>query len=168
MTPAMVIDTNVIEHVFDSVVNGDGHVERFFQKFTRQKKALCLDRPPDGQKSRILSEYQHRMQFHARQIDEHGQMTQWLRYIFVLADRIDTPVNLADALGRNVAQHMNRVQAERSDQIFVYVACRLDSVMVSNNTRHVTNLRPQLRRAARSVHSNNTDFVSSSDAEASM
>jgi len=168
MTPAMVLDTNVLEHAFNPVVNGDGHVENLLKKFTQQRKKLCLDRPAAGKKSRILEEYDHRLQFHKKKIAEQGQMTQWLRYILVLADREDTPVNLADGLGVRVAGHMDRVQAERSDQLFVYVACRLNSVMVSNNSRHVTDLRTELRRAARSVHNNETDFVSSIEAEASM
>jgi len=63
---------------------------------------------------------------------------------------------------------MNRVRAERSDQVFVYVACVLNSVMVSNDARHVTNLRSGLRQAARTVGSNDTDFLSSLQAEARM
>jgi hypothetical protein len=168
MTEAMVIDTNVLEHVFDAARNADGHLERLLRKFAEQKRKLCLDRPVAGGQSRIMGEYNHRLQFHLKAIHEQGHIAQWLRYLLLLAERVDAPVNLSDALGTRVAAQMNRVRAERSDQVFVYIACVLDSVMVSNNSRHVTDLRRALRRCARSVGSDNTDFLSSPQAEAAM
>ena len=168
MTEAMVIDTNVLEHVFDPSRNADGHLERLLRKFSEQTRKLCIDRPVAGRKSRIIQEYNHRLQFHLKAMDERGQLAQWLRYLLVLAERVDAPANLRDGLGSRLVPKMNRVGAERSDQVFVYVACVLDSVMVSNNSRHVTDLRLDLRRCARSIGSNNTDFLSSVQAEAVM
>ncbi len=168
MTEAMVIDTNVLEHVFDPIMNGDGHVERLLRKFAEQKHKLCVDRAAPGRKSSIIAEYEHRLQARWRTMDEQGEIAQWLRYLVVYAERMDTAVNLADHLGKLIVPQMNRVRAERSDQRFVYVACALNSVMVSNNSRHVTNLRQGLRRAARSIRSNETDFLSSQQAEAGM
>jgi hypothetical protein len=168
MTDAMVIDTNVLEHVFHPIINGDGHIERLLRKFSEQRHKLCIDRPPAGQRSRIIEEYNHRLRFHLRGMQERGQVTQWLRYVLVLAERVDTPVDLSDKLGRFIVPQMDSVRAERSDQIFVYVACALDSVMVSNNSRHVTDIRVGLRRAARKVGSKNTEFFSSAEAEGIM
>jgi len=168
MTEAMVIDTNVLEHVFHPIINADGHVERLLRKFSEQRRKLCTDRPSGTQRSRVMEEYKHRLQFHLRGMQERGQVTQWLRYVLVLAERVDTPVDLSDNLGRSVVPQMDSVGAERSDQIFVYVACKLDSVMVSNNSRHVTDIKVGLRRAARKVGSNNTEFLSSTEAEVAM
>ena len=95
-------------------------------------------------------------------------MAQWLRYLLFLAEKVDTPVDLSDRLGSFLVREMNRVGAERSDQRFVYVACALNSVMVSNNARHVTDIRSGLRRAARKVGSDSTDFLSSRQAEVTM
>jgi hypothetical protein len=168
MTPAMVVDTNVLEHALDPVRNADGHLERLLRKFTEQKRKLCVDRVAPAGGSRILAEYKHRLQFHLSAMDEQGQITQWVRYLVNYAERIETKVNLADQLGKLIVPQMNRVKAERSDQHFVYVACALNSVMVSNNSCHVTDLRNGLRRAARKVGSDDTDFVSSLQAEAGM
>jgi hypothetical protein len=101
-------------------------------------------------------------------MDEQGQIIQWLRYLMDYAERVETTVNLADRLGKLIVPQMNRVLAERSDHRFVYVACALNSVMVSNNARHVTDIRSGLRRAARKVGSNSTDFLSSLQAEVTM
>ncbi len=168
MTEAMVIDTNVLEHAFDPTMNRDGHVERLLRKFSEQKRKLCIDRAAPTQKSRIIAEYQHRLQYHLHALEERGQLSQWLRYLTVLAERVDITVNLADALGVQIVQQMKPVGAEVSDRIFVYVACKLDSVMVSNNHRHVTDLRSELIKAARKIRSKNTDFLSSAEAEATM
>jgi hypothetical protein len=168
MTPGMVVDTNVLEHAFDRVINADGHVERLLRKFTEQKRKLCIDRVAPEGGSRILAEYKHRLQFRLRAMDEQGQVTQWVRYLLNFAERVETKVNLTDQLGKLIVPLMNRVEAERSDQHFVYVACALNSVMVSNNSCHVTDLRNALRRAARKVGSNDTDFLSSLQAEAGM
>ena len=162
------IDTNVLEHAFDVAKNSDGHLDRLLRKFAEQKRKLCLDRPVGGRQSRIMEEYNHRLQFHLKAMHEQGQILQWLRYLLVHAERLDVPVDLSDALGSCLVPQMNRVLAERSDQLFVYVACALDSVMVSNNSRHVTDLRPGLRRCARRAGCNNTDFLSSLQAEAAM
>lgn len=168
MTDAMVVDTNVLEHVFHPVINGDGHVDRLLRKFSEQKRKLCTDRPPASQRSRIMDEYNHRLRFHLRAMEERGQVTQWLRYLLVLAERVDTPVDLSDKLGGLIVPQMDAVGAERSDQVFVYVACALNSVMISNNAQHVTDIRTELRRAARKIRSRDTDFLTSQQAEAGM
>ena len=168
MTEAMVIDTNVLEHVFDPANNTNGHIERFLEKFTRQRKKLCIDGVDGSGKSRILDEYKHRLGARLSKMDEQDRLLHCLRYFLLQADRVAAQVNLADGLGSCLVPKMNRVMAERSDQVFVYVACALDSVMVSNNRRHVTDLRQGLRQCARKARSNNSDFVSSVDAEAAM
>lgn len=168
MTPAMVVDTNVLEHALDPIINADGHLERLLKKFTQQKRKLCVDRIAAGGGSRILAEYKHRLQFHLSEMDEQGQITQWLRYLVNYAERVETTVDLTDRLGKLIVPQMNRVGAERSDHRFVYVACALNSVMVSNNSYHVTDLRKGLRGAARKVGSDDTDFLSSVQAEAGM
>lgn len=168
MTEAMVIDTNVLEHVFNPEINHDHHIERLLKKFAEQRRKLCIDRPKPTQKSRIIGEYESRLQFHLRALEDQGHIAQWFRYLLVLAERVDTPVDLTDNLGAQIVGHMKSVGAEVTDRIFVYVACNLDSVMVSNNSRHVTNLRRELRRAARRVGSKSTDFLSSVEAEADM
>jgi hypothetical protein len=168
MTEAMVVDTNVLEHVFDPIMNGDGHVERLLRKFTEQRRKLCVDTPTTNQKSTIIAEYEHRLQSRWKTMDEQGQIIQWLRYIVIYAERVGTAVDLADRLGKLIVPQMNRVGAERSDQRFVYVACALNSVMISNNARHVTNLRTGLRKAARKIHCTDTDFLTSQEAEAGM
>ncbi len=168
MTEALVIDTNVIEHVFNPAMNVNGHIESLLRKFSEQRRKLCLDRPKEGKQSRIFAEYQHRLQFYSKKMEDIGLVSHWIRYLVLFADRIDAPVDLSDKLGKHFVPAMKAVKAETSDQIFVYVACALDSVMVSNNSLHVTDIREHLQAAAQKVGSHNTDFISSIEADAAM
>ena len=168
MTEAMVIDTNVLEHVLDPVINSDEHLDRLLRKFSEQRRKLCIDSLSQNRGSKILNEYNNRLQSRWKAMDERGQVAQWIRYVILYAERLATPVDLSDGLGSNIVPHMNRVGADRTDQTFVYVACKLNSVMVSNNARHITDLRSKLRRAAHRIRSNDTDFLSSVQAEDRM
>lgn len=168
MTEALVVDTNVLEHVFHPTINRDGHINSFLRKFALQKRKLCVDKPKGQQSGRIIREYKHRLQFHRRALDEEQHVLQWLRYLLEFAERVDAHVDFASPLGKSVCQEMDKVKAERSDQVFVYVACALDSVMVSNNTKHVTGIRAQLKACAQKAGSHRTDFVSSTHANGEM
>jgi len=170
MTSTLVIDTNVLEYLFDDAThNADGHIDEFLKAFVEKRRNIGLDRPAAGQSSRIIGEYKHRLQYHLKQASDQTLRTQWLRYVLEFADRIDVPVNLADSLGKCIRSkigHRTRVRAETSDQLFVYVASALDCVMVSDNKAHINHHAKQLRRCARSHDSNNTDFLSSVEAAA--
>ena len=168
MTESNVVDTNVLEHVFEPTINANRHIDRLLEKFVAQKRILCIDSPPEKTKSRIIAEYNNRLKERLKTMDEQDQRVIWLRYLLLYADRRTIAVDLSDQLGYQIVPHMDKVGAERSDQVFVYVACALDCVMISNNKNHITNLRAKLRKAARKHGSDNTDFLSSTDAEAGM
>ncbi|MDD5706080.1 MAG: hypothetical protein PHR35_09150 [Kiritimatiellae bacterium] len=168
MTDAMVFDANVLEHLFDPCLNADRHIDSLLRKCAQQQKKLGIDRPAAGTKGRIIAEYEHRLQFHRHAIEEDQLRSQWLRYLLVLAERVDVTVDLADGLGTCIAATLNRVGAERSDHVYAYVACALNSVMVSDDDRHITRQRNNLRRCAHRAGSNDTDFVSSNVAESMM
>ena len=165
MTEAIVVDTCVLEHLFHPGWNSDEHIDRLLEKIVRHKKRICLDEPVGTRKSRMLQEYEHRMQDHWAHASERGNCLQWLRYLIYQGERLQTRVDLADALGRCLVPHLNRVSAERSDHVFVYVACALDSSMISNNARHITDPGHHFRQCARKAGHDHTEFVSSSEAE---
>lgn len=165
MTESIVVDTCVLEHLFNPDWNGDEHIDRLLEKIVRQTKRICMDKPAGTRKSRMLQEYEHRMQEHWQHATERGNCLQWLRYIIYLGERLETQVNLADELGSCVVPHLNRAGAERSDHVFVYVACALDSSMISNNAAHITDQASQFRRCARRYGSRHTEFLCSAEAE---
>lgn len=172
MTQVIVIDTNVLEYLFDDAThNSDGHIDSFLEAFVSKGKGLGLDSERDGKDSRILREYQNRLQYHIKQASEHGQRTNWLRYVLLNAPRVLAPVDLSDGLGKaisGVIGHMTCVKAETRDQRMVYVGIALDCVLVSDNPAHITNHATGLRRCARKNGSSNADFVSSAVAAASI
>jgi len=164
MTDALVIDTCVLEHLFNPDWNGDEHIDRLLKKIVELSKKICMDQPTENRKSRILQEYEHRLQNCWTRPDEKNRL-QWLRYVVYVGDRLKVKVDLADALGCCVVPHLNRVNAERSDHVFVCAACASDSSMISNNARHITNQCQHFCRCARTHGSRNTEFICSTEAE---
>ena len=164
MTDALVIDTCVLEHLFNPVWNGDEHIDRLLKKIAQRSKKICMDRPVGTRKSRMLQEYEHRLQGWWAKPDGKNRL-QWLRYVVYQGGRLPVEVNLADGLGCCVVPHLNRVRAERSDHVFVYAACASNSSMISNNARHITNLSQDLCKCARTHGSRNTEFICSAEAE---
>src|SRR5438045_1579675 len=114
MTDGVVVDTCVMEHLFNREWNGDGHIDRLLEKIARKGKRICMDAPVGNGKGRMLQEYEHRLQHHWERAAERGQLLQWLRYIVYLGERQLADVNLRDGLGSCVVPHLNRVRAERS------------------------------------------------------
>jgi len=152
-------------------VNHDGHIDRLLEKVAGQSKKICIDEPVGTRKSRIIQEYEHRLQNRWKQANERGNCLQWLRYVTQYAERRYTPVDLSNGLGSCIESkigYSTKVKAEDSDQVFVYVASALDSLMISNNRNHITNHAANLRKCAKHQGSHNTDFVSSVVAEASF
>jgi hypothetical protein len=164
MTEAIVVDTCVLEHLFNPDWNGNEHIDRLLRGIVRLNKKICMDRPAGTGKARMLQEYEHRLQHRWSQPDEKNRL-QWLRYVVYQGERLYADVNLRDALGCCVVPHLNRVRAERSDHVFVYVACALDSSMISNNATHITNQHTEFRRCARRHGSRSTEFICSAEAE---
>jgi hypothetical protein len=163
MTEAIVVDTCVLEHLFNPDWNGDGHIDFLLSGIVRLNKKICVDRPAGTRKSRILQEYEHRLQHRWSQPDEKNRL-QWLRYVVYQGERLYAEVNLRDALGCCIVAQLNRVSAERSDHVFVYVACALDSSMISNNAKHITTQAAGFCRCARRDGSDNTEFINSAAA----
>src|SRR5437899_1284088 len=61
MTEVLVIDTNVLEYLFNNRQNEDKHIDLFLEGVVRTQKRIGFDKASDGKKPRILSEYEHRL-----------------------------------------------------------------------------------------------------------
>ncbi len=163
---AMVIDTNVLEHAFNPTENRDGHIDTFLRKFAKLKLKIGIDKPGNPlDTSRIIKQYKHRLRTYLLREHEEGDRLYLLRYVIEFAEREESRVDFSDQLGRRIESVMSPVNAETHDKLFVYVACVLDRIMVSNDRGHVNNLRDQLRNCALVVNKHNTDFVNSVEAE---
>jgi hypothetical protein len=61
---------------------------------------------------------------------------------------------------------MDVVEAERSDQLIVFVACMLDSLCISNNYEHITDHEKSFVECAKRHVNNDPKFVKSMEAPA--
>jgi hypothetical protein len=154
------IDTNVFEHLFHPPNNVGDHIDILLRYLVKERVVLCLDK-----KGRIFGEYSHRLAPILRRLDETEKLS-LLRYFILFAQRRLEPVDFGDAL--MVAIEGVIRFAEPSDHVFVYVAIASDSILVSNNLRHITGHRNRLKRCATRHGSETTDFANSSDALAAL
>jgi hypothetical protein len=155
------IDTNVFVHLFNRQYNDDKHIDRLLGSLVARKVTLCIDKT-----SRILGEYQIHIVPLFRAASDEDLRIFWLRYFLLDGPKHEEPVDFGDAL--MVAIRGLIRAAEPSDHVFVYVAVSCDTVLVSNNPRHITNHRNHLRRCARRHGSDTTDFINSRDAVAAL
>ena len=138
------IDTSVLEHLLNPDWNGDGHIHDLLNKLIEID--VCLGRDSRG---RIQGEYRNRLEQRILAADEADSSALILRWAVLYAPTEEIEVDMSDALGKCIEPKMRARGAERSDQVIVYVAIRLNAPLISNNTKHINDLRTQLRKCAK-------------------
>ena len=155
------IDTNVFEHIFNPQQNTNNHIDSLLGCLAAKRVVLCMD-----DNNRIGDEYKHRLTPLLKAMSDQGQRLNLLRYFLVFAGRHLIPVDFSDALMKCIKMAISSTSpiAEASDRVFVYVAIASDTVLVSNNPRHINNRASQLKRCAKAYGSKGVDFVDSQQA----
>lgn len=151
------IDTNVFVHLFNPQNNADKHIDRLLASLVERQVMLCID-----DNSRILGEYQIHIVPLFKAASDQDLRIFWLRYFLIDAGKHVVAVNFGDALMVAIRRHIRF--AEPSDHVFVYVAVSSNTILVSNNPRHITDHRKNLRKCAKKHGSKTTDFVTSEQA----
>lgn len=151
------IDTNVFVHLFNPQNNRGNHIDKLLGSLVERRFGLCID-----DQERILGEYRIHIIPLFKKADDEGLRVFWLRYFLLDANKKIVAVEHADQLMTSIRRAIYR--AERSDHVFVYVAITTDTILISNNPRHITDHRQVLRKSARRHGSKTTDFVDSEQA----
>jgi hypothetical protein len=155
------VDTNVFVHLFNPRNNVDEHIDKLLGSLVDRRATLCVD-----DKGRMKGEYITHVVPLIRKAADQTLKVYWLRYLMEYNEWHSIPVDFGDELMVSIRRLL--VIAERSDHVFVYVAIGSNTVLVSNNPKHITNYRNELRRSARRYGSRNTDFVNSGQAVATF
>lgn len=158
----VVIDTNVFEHWFNPVWNGDSHVGRLLDGLVAQKRRLCVDAG-----KRIYAEYEHRLD-HYRNHPERTRFLLQLRGLMTIVPHETVAVDHGDGLAKCLGATMDKAGAEPSDKVFVYVACASDSLLISNNHSHINNHAKALKKCAKTHRETAPEFLDSKQVAAQM
>jgi len=155
---AITLDTCVLEHFFNPDWNGDGHISALLGKLLAARRSLCFD-----DQQRLAGEMHHRLSHYKqhREFQNFGRMLMGLLTLPKIEIKVEQGSSLMDCLSRNVGRG-----TEASDLVVVFVACATDTLLVSNNGRHITDRAARLRDCA-SAHAGTTpDFWNSATANA--
>ena len=128
---AVVIDTNIFEHLLNPKKNKEGHINSLLGHLQEKGVALLVD-----DRKRIAGEYGDRIVPIIRSTDDTRNEVHILRYWILGAPRLCIEI---DRTGDLMAA-IKRVIVERSevvDRIFVYVAFSQGKVLVSNDDVHI-------------------------------
>ena len=137
-------------------MNADGHVTALLTKVITQRRALCYD-----SKERMADELHH----HLEQYKNHSEMENFqfvLRGLGMLNReevKVEQRSGLMTCIDNCVPKH-----TEESDEVIIYVACMSETLLVSNNDRHITNFSGCLKKCAKKHGKTSPEFWNSKTA----
>src|SRR6266446_5471146 len=152
------IDTSVFKDYLNPEKNTNNHIDTLLAVLARKKYRLCVD-----EAKRIEGEYEAQLNPIIRNRDETDFARQMLQFWLVVNPKTPLPLDMDDDLMTQI----KRVILERKDsleRIFVYVAIRGNTRLVTNDATHILDRRRDLRKAAKKVSADQVDFLHSVDA----
>jgi hypothetical protein len=156
--PYIAIDTNIFEHLLNPDRNLGSHIDKLLGHLIRAQYQLLVDST-----KKIGNEYEQMIVPIIRNRDDTGQQLQLLRHWMKSEVRHMVDLTQTD----NLMQQIRRViyeKDEHADRAFVYVVCRRDSILVTNDHTHILGRRNDLLRKTKKERGKNTDIQCSNDA----
>jgi len=152
------IDTNVFIHLTNPQENPDSHIDQLLSHLAKTQHRLCVDST-----GKIENEYDEKLGPRIRNLSETGIAIFLLRFWMNpdLRDKIDT--DPLDLLMRRIRQAIHEAE-EHADRAFVYVSCKGDCRLVSNDHIHIIGRRSELRSKTRQLRGGSTCFQTSREA----
>ena len=162
------IDTNVLEHLLNPQMNSESHISELLIHLQEQGVQLIVD-----DRNRISNEYDDRLSSTLSNASYTSTEIYIMRYWIRHAARREVTVDSSDSLMRAI-RGVIPGNSEGVDRIFVYVAFRNGSVLISNDERHIvigppreSGQRPRrdrLLRGTRRLRSAGADIMTSWEA----
>lgn len=137
------IDTNVFVHLF-TAMNHDGHIDALLEKVSGATPDICCD---DG--NAIFGEYSAKLYDIILANKQVKARMEILGYFLHKAKKYKCEVRLDTEYGKCISVSMDAAKAETRDKKFVFVAAVADSLCISNNDSHITNLENDLVMCAK-------------------
>ena len=156
--PYIAIDTNIFEHLLNPDMNLGSHIDKLLGHLIRAQYLLLVDST-----RKIGNEYEQMIIPIIRKRDDTGQQLQLLRHWMKPEVRHQVDLIQTD----NIMQQIRNViheQDEHADRAFVYVVCRKNSILVTNDRTHILGRRNDLLKRTKRERGRNTDIQCSNDA----
>lgn len=156
--PYIAIDTNIFEHLLNPVTNQGTHIDQLLGQLIGLRYQLLVDST-----RRIGNEYQQMIIPIIRNMDETRPQLPFLRYWMNSDIRHQVELNQQDDLMQQIRQIIYE-RSEHADRVFVYVVCREDAILITNDQIHILGRRNDLLKRTRRERGPNTDIQSSNEA----
>ncbi|MBE2197639.1 MAG: hypothetical protein IAE79_03445 [Anaerolinea sp.] len=156
--PYIAIDTNIFEHLLNPIANQGTHIDQLLGQLISLHYQLLVDST-----RKIGNEYQQMIIPIIRNMDETKPQLPLLRFWMNPDIRHQVELNQQDNLMQQIGQVIYE-PSEHADRAFVYVVCREDAILITNDQIHILGRRNDLLRRTRRQRGPNTDIQSSSEA----
>ncbi len=160
--PKIAIDTNVFEHLLNraSCLNEDSHIDMLLGTLIQNQYQLLVDST-----KKIANEYLQMLIPIIKNMDETKPQKPLLLYWMDPANRQQVELNPQDTLMQRIKQVIHE-RNEHADRAFVYVACRGDATLVTNDATHILGRRAELLKKTKKYRGDHAAIQSSDTAAA--
>ena len=164
---SIAIDTNVFVQLVQDK-NRDKHITRLLTHLQQANVKLTVD-----DQNEIFGEYAREIPPRIRNASDKLNERQLLIYWFSIVGKNEIPLSLDDALMR-VVKRLITESGTKTDQIFVYVALKAGSILISNDEpnivlgtkreRRTTHRRDNLMKQTRKLRPKGSNILNSREA----
>lgn len=156
--PNIGIDTNIFLHLLNPLENHDSHIDKLLGQLIEMQYFLLEDST-----KKIGNEYLKMIVPMLRNKDETRPQLPLLRYWMNPDIRHSVELNPKDSLMQKIKEVIHEIN-EHADRAFVYVVCREDAILVTNDLVHIFKRRKELLRRTKKHRGNRTAIHSSMEA----
>lgn len=152
------IDTCVFIHLLNPQNNEDAHIDKLLSHLINDNFMLLIDST-----GKIAKDYQAQVIPMFKGVYEMGTQLYLLRQCMQTERRTTVGLDPTDRLMTAIKKVIHEV-GEHADRAFVYVACRNDSSLITNDAVHIWNRRAAILKITRKYRGVSTTIVSSREA----
>lgn len=156
--PYIAIDTNIFEHLLNPAKNIDSHIDKLLGQLIRAQYQLLVDST-----RKIGNEYLQKIVPILKNMDETRPQLPLLKFWMDTNIRHQVELNQTDNLMQQIRRVIHEID-EHADRAFVYVVCKKDSILVTNDRTHILCRRNDLLKRTKRERGRNTDIQCSNDA----
>jgi len=156
--PEIAIDACIFIHLRNPEFNEGSHIDKLLSQLIKDNFMLLVDST-----GKIGKDYESQVIPMIKKSDDIGIQLTLLRYWMQSERRITVELKKTDQLMVAISRSLHET-SEHADRAFVYVVCKKNSILVTNDDIHILSRSAELLKIARKVKSRNTDILTSLNA----
>jgi hypothetical protein len=152
------IDTNIFIHLFNPGNNPDSHIDQLLIHLAKSGPQLCVDTT-----EKIANEYLEKLGPMVKQENEIGIQLYILRFWMETGIRCSIETDPTDLLMHRIRQAIPEAD-EHADRAFVYVSCKGNCCLVTNDGEHILPRRTIIKSKTKKLRGKDSVIYDSQEA----